>query len=122
MEERKELDETALRMLQLFKHVTAKKFVSYLKDMGVVELRCPICGGNDIAMPVIGHVSIEEGMFLRPTRMKPIGLDLDEILDNYSYRLLCKKCSHEIYFNCYPIVGYFLEKEGLEKLKELRGE
>lgn len=99
--------ENDAQLQRFFRSVTKEKFSEFMQLKGVDILTCKMCGSDKISMPAIRHVS-EDGSpsHLIPTRVKQLDFNSDYFLTNYTYRVLCANCGHEIYFNAFPVIDW----------------
>ncbi|EPO2453939.1 hypothetical protein ACT7LO_004325 [Providencia rettgeri] len=99
--------ENDAQLQRFFRSVTKEKFSEFMQLKGVDILTCKMCGSDKISMPAIRSVSVDgEVSHLIPTRVKQLDFNSDYFLTNYTYRVLCANCGHEIYFNAFPVIDW----------------
>lgn len=95
------INQNDIKLQNMFRAVTKETLMEFLNDCGVDELRCPVCGGDSMAIP---NVAADDGtQYLIPIDTNEISYKDKYWITNYKYRVICRICGHEIYFNAWPI-------------------
>lgn len=96
-------------LISAFKRITMKRFMQFLSANGVDNLSCPLCKNSDtLFAPTMKHPDTDDNRhhFLMPIRVKSLDYDYDTMVANYSYRVVCQNCSHEMHFSCQVVVAW----------------
>lgn len=98
--------EKASNLISIFQNVTMEKFLHFLSINHIKELSCPLCKYSDeLIVPTMRYPDSDENdhYFLTPVKVKSMDYDHDTLIANYSYRVICQRCGHEMHFSCAPV-------------------
>lgn len=98
-------------LIERLKNVTSDDLRSYLKEDGI-EPKCPVCSNKFLMVPFeINKQDAIQMPYMVPS-MTPylfsenkIGMTFSGI-DYLSYKIICNRCAHEIYFNASRILDW----------------
>lgn len=109
-------DENEKQLWRFFRSVTTSQFAAFMLEKNIDILKCRMCDGNDIAIPTMSDVSVEgEPSHLIPVRVSSMSFNSDYFLTNYTYRVLCKDCGCETYFNAFPVINWITNRQADEE-------
>lgn len=107
-----------------FKALSPELFSQFLAQRGVGTVRCPICGGDDMAVPQVTEQIYSDGKptgawfsYVNPSKVSSFGFEPIHSLLQYNYRLICKNCGYENRFSAHPVLSW-LEKNDKETKAE----
>ncbi len=102
-------------LINAFKRITMKRFMQFLSANGIDKLSCPLCKNSDtLFAPTMKHPDTDDNhdYFLMPVKVKSLDYDYDTMVANYSYRVVCQNCAHEMHFSCQVVAAWDQQNRG----------
>lgn len=98
-------------LIDRLKNVNSEDLRDYLKNDGV-EPKCPVCSSKFLMVPFETNTTdATPRSYMVPSmtpylfREKKIGVTFSGI-DYLSYKVICSRCAHEIYFNASRVLDW----------------
>ncbi|MDE1487657.1 hypothetical protein KKI90_15200 [Xenorhabdus bovienii] len=97
--------------MRKIRSITPERFTDFFKEKGITHLTCPICKRGNVAIPTIYNEPQNSFDYVVPSLTDRPDNDDSYDLSNYSYKILCKNCAHEMYFNVSSIISWAEESK-----------